>query len=247
MSVRGCVVPKMERPRAPVIHGDHRPDLRKDNRFEKRHESRFAPLSPCFTDVQVGDTITVAGGPPLSKTVPLHELQVPEAVGATKPLQKLWEWVAAHCPGQNKVILSRNRGCRSPGKRARSLGTSGCRRPTCFDTGSFAPSKSPGLNSPEARRLPSVFAAGSRKRVEGPWALGDTPVTRDAVAEFPGLHAGTHTAADGFSGCKRSRRLSPPGPPAALCETGASGRRPGDVCVPRKPRHAQGLGHTLAP
>lgn len=87
VSIRGRVppglVPKMERPRATVTCGDCRHALRKHNRFEKRH------LPPCCTDVQVGDTVTVRGCRPLSKTVRFNMLEVTETAGTKKQFQKL--------------------------------------------------------------------------------------------------------------------------------------------------------------
>eukprot|EP00069_Balaena_mysticetus_P002562 bmy_16156T0 len=51
--------------------------IRKYNRFEKRHKNVSVHLSPCFRDVQIGDTVTVGECPPLSKAVCFNVLQFP--------------------------------------------------------------------------------------------------------------------------------------------------------------------------
>uniref|UniRef100_UPI00398E8D77 small ribosomal subunit protein uS17-like n=1 Tax=Pristiophorus japonicus TaxID=55135 RepID=UPI00398E8D77 len=90
VSIRGRilsgVVTKMQQ--TIVIRRDCLHYIRKYNRFEKRHKNMSVHLSPCFRDVQNGDSVTVGECRPLSKTVSFNVLKVTKAAGAKKQFQK---------------------------------------------------------------------------------------------------------------------------------------------------------------
>uniref|UniRef100_A0A4W3J4J8 Small ribosomal subunit protein uS17 n=1 Tax=Callorhinchus milii TaxID=7868 RepID=A0A4W3J4J8_CALMI len=92
VSIRGRiltgVVTKMKMQRTIVIRRDYLHYIRKYNRFEKRHKNMSVHLSPCFRDVQSGDSVTVGECRPLSKTVRFNVLKVTKAAGAKKQFQK---------------------------------------------------------------------------------------------------------------------------------------------------------------
>uniref|UniRef100_UPI00358E7F16 small ribosomal subunit protein uS17 n=1 Tax=Myxine glutinosa TaxID=7769 RepID=UPI00358E7F16 len=92
VSIRGRiltgVVTKMKMQRTVVIRRDYLHYIRKYNRFEKRHKNLSVHLSPCFRDVQTGDTVTVGECRPLSKTVRFNVLKVTKASGSKKQFTK---------------------------------------------------------------------------------------------------------------------------------------------------------------
>uniref|UniRef100_A0A8C4Q2V3 Small ribosomal subunit protein uS17 n=1 Tax=Eptatretus burgeri TaxID=7764 RepID=A0A8C4Q2V3_EPTBU len=92
VSIRGRiltgVVMKMKMQRTIVIRRDYLHYIRKYNRFEKRHKNLSVHLSPCFRDVQAGDTVTVGECRPLSKTVRFNVLKVTKASGSKKQFSK---------------------------------------------------------------------------------------------------------------------------------------------------------------
>ncbi|XP_041053171.1 40S ribosomal protein S11-like [Carcharodon carcharias] len=70
-----------------VIHRGYLHYIRKYNHFEKRHKNMSVHLSPCFRDVQNGDSVTKECQP-LSKTMHFNALKVTKATGAKKQFQK---------------------------------------------------------------------------------------------------------------------------------------------------------------
>uniref|UniRef100_H0XXF4 Small ribosomal subunit protein uS17 n=1 Tax=Otolemur garnettii TaxID=30611 RepID=H0XXF4_OTOGA len=81
--IESGAVTKMKMQRTTVIRQDIRLHYtRKYNRFEKRLSVH---LSPCFRNVQIGDTVTVGECRPLSKTV---RFKVTKAAGTKKQFQK---------------------------------------------------------------------------------------------------------------------------------------------------------------
>merc|ERR1712096_306748 len=92
VSIRGRiltgVITKMKMQRTIVVRRDYLHYIRKYNRYEKRHKNISVHLSPCFRDVQVGDTATIGECRPLSKTVRFNVLKVTKAAGAKKQFQK---------------------------------------------------------------------------------------------------------------------------------------------------------------
>ncbi|OAF69984.1 hypothetical protein A3Q56_02255 [Intoshia linei] len=80
VSIRGRIltgtVIKMKMIRTIVIRRDYLHFVKKYNRFEKRHKNMSVHMSPCFRDVKVGDTVTVAECRPLSKTVRFNVVRV---------------------------------------------------------------------------------------------------------------------------------------------------------------------------
>uniref|UniRef100_A0A2K6TXY3 Small ribosomal subunit protein uS17 n=1 Tax=Saimiri boliviensis boliviensis TaxID=39432 RepID=A0A2K6TXY3_SAIBB len=57
------------------------------NRFEC-HKNMSVHLFPCFTDVQIGDTVTVGECRPLSKTARFNMFKVTKASGTKKQFWK---------------------------------------------------------------------------------------------------------------------------------------------------------------
>ncbi|XP_038053036.1 40S ribosomal protein S11-like [Patiria miniata] len=78
------VVTKMKMQRTIVIRRDYLHYITKYKRFEKRHKTMSVHLSPCFRDVQLGDSVTVGECRPLSKTVRFNVLKVNKAPGSEK-------------------------------------------------------------------------------------------------------------------------------------------------------------------
>merc|ERR1712113_38184 len=76
------VVRKMKMNRTIVIRRNYLKYVRKYNRYEKRHKNLSVHLSPCFRDVNVGDTVTVGECRPLSKTVSFNVIKVYKAPGS---------------------------------------------------------------------------------------------------------------------------------------------------------------------
>merc|ERR1711862_771337 len=92
VSIRGRiltgVITKMKMNRTVVIRRDYLHYVKKYNRFEKRHTNMSVHMSPCFSDVQVGDVATVGECRPLSKTVKFNTLKVTRAAGNKKAFKK---------------------------------------------------------------------------------------------------------------------------------------------------------------
>ncbi|VDD80508.1 unnamed protein product [Mesocestoides corti] len=85
VTIRGRIltgtVRKMKMNRTIVIRRDYMKYVKKYKRFEKRHKNMSVHLSPCFRDVQVGDTVTCGECRPLSKTVSFNVIKVSKASG----------------------------------------------------------------------------------------------------------------------------------------------------------------------
>nr|AGH70195.1 40S ribosomal protein S11 [Placozoa sp. H4] len=92
VSIRGRiltgVVAKMKMRRTIIIRRDYLHYIKKYNRYEKRHKNLAVHLSPCFPDVQLGDTVTVGQCRPLSKTVRFNVLKVTKQQSGKKQFQK---------------------------------------------------------------------------------------------------------------------------------------------------------------
>jgi len=92
VSIRGRIltgtVIKMKMIRTIVIRRDYLHYVKKYNRFEKRHKNMSVHLSPCFRDVQVGDTVTVGECRPLCKTVRFNVLKVVKSQASKKAFSK---------------------------------------------------------------------------------------------------------------------------------------------------------------
>merc|ERR1712126_648919 len=82
------IVVKMKMINTIVIRRDFLHYIKKYNRFEKRHKNKSVHLSPCFRDVQVGDTLTVGECRPLSKTVKFNTLKVNKSAASEKSFSK---------------------------------------------------------------------------------------------------------------------------------------------------------------
>ncbi|KAF5398329.1 hypothetical protein P879_04754 [Paragonimus westermani] len=76
------VVRKMKMTRTIVVRRDYLKYVKKYNRYEKRHKNISVHLSPCFRDVNVGDTVTIGECRPLSKTVSFNVIKVLKAPGS---------------------------------------------------------------------------------------------------------------------------------------------------------------------
>lgn len=72
ISIRGRIltgiVKSLKMNRTCVIRKDYLHFIKKYQRYEKRHKTLSAHLSPCFRDVALGDVATVGQCRPLSKT-----------------------------------------------------------------------------------------------------------------------------------------------------------------------------------
>ncbi|KAK3726987.1 hypothetical protein QZH41_014726 [Actinostola sp. cb2023] len=88
VSIRGRiltgVIKSMKMKRTIVVRRDYLHYIRKYNRFEKRHKTISAHLSPCFRDAAIGDVVTVGQCRPLSKTVRFNVLKVTKGKGVQK-------------------------------------------------------------------------------------------------------------------------------------------------------------------
>ena len=62
--------------------------IKKYQRYEKRHKTLSAHMSPCFRDVNLGDLVTVGQCRPLSKTVRFNVLKVAKSVDSKKSFEK---------------------------------------------------------------------------------------------------------------------------------------------------------------
>ena len=85
VTIRGRIltgtVVKMKMNRTIVIRRNYMKYVKKCKRFEKRHKNLSVHMSPCFRDVQVGDTVTVGECRPLSKTVSFNVIKVNRSSG----------------------------------------------------------------------------------------------------------------------------------------------------------------------
>merc|ERR1712133_87496 len=72
VSIRGRIltgiVKSMKMTRTIVLRRDYLHFIKKYQRYEKRHKTLSAHMSPCFRDVNLGDLVTVGQCRPLSKT-----------------------------------------------------------------------------------------------------------------------------------------------------------------------------------
>merc|ERR1711862_1029562 len=84
VSIRGRiltgVVQSMKMKRTIVLRRDYLHFIKKYQRYEKRHKTLSAHMSPCFRDVNLGDLVTVSQCRPLSKTVRFNVLKVAKSV-----------------------------------------------------------------------------------------------------------------------------------------------------------------------
>ncbi|KAJ8049903.1 40S ribosomal protein S11 [Holothuria leucospilota] len=78
------VVVRMKMQRSIVIRRDYLHYIPKYKRFEKRHKNMSVHISPCFRDVNLGDSVTVGECRPLSKTIRFNVLKVNKAPGSDK-------------------------------------------------------------------------------------------------------------------------------------------------------------------
>merc|ERR1712215_360243 len=92
VSIRGRiltgVVKSMKMNRTIVLRRDYLHFIKKYQRYEKRHKTLSAHMSPCFRDVQMGDLVTVGQCRPLSKTVRFNVLKVAKSVASKKSFEK---------------------------------------------------------------------------------------------------------------------------------------------------------------
>ncbi|PIK54724.1 putative 40S ribosomal protein S11-like [Apostichopus japonicus] len=78
------IVVRMKMQRSIVIRRDYLHYIPKYKRFEKRHKNMSVHISPCFRDVNLGDSVTVGECRPLSKTIRFNVLKVNKAPGSEK-------------------------------------------------------------------------------------------------------------------------------------------------------------------
>merc|ERR1711973_568577 len=92
VSIRGRIltgiVKSMKMNRTIVLRRDYPHFIKKYQRYEKRHKTLSAHMSPCFRDVNLGDLVTVGQCRPLSKTVRFNVLKVAESVASKKSFEK---------------------------------------------------------------------------------------------------------------------------------------------------------------
>ena len=81
------VVATMKMKRTITVRRDYLHFIKKYNRFEKRHSKLSAHMSPAFLDVELGNSVTVGGCRPLSKTVRFNVLAV-KSIGGKKSFKK---------------------------------------------------------------------------------------------------------------------------------------------------------------
>ena len=88
VSIRGRilrgVVKKMKMHRSLVIRRDYLHYIPKYKRYERRHKNMSVHCSPCFRDVELGDTVVVGECRPLSKTIRFNVLKVIKPAGTQK-------------------------------------------------------------------------------------------------------------------------------------------------------------------
>merc|ERR1711971_1340615 len=92
VSIRGRIltgiVKSMKMNRTIVLRRDYLHFIKKYQRYEKRHKTLSAHMSPCFRDVNLGDLVTVGQCRPLSKTVRFNVLKVAKSVASKKSFEK---------------------------------------------------------------------------------------------------------------------------------------------------------------
>merc|ERR1711973_702529 len=92
VSIRGRIltgiVASMKMKRTIVLRRDYLHFIKKYQRYEKRHKTLSAHMSPCFRDVNLGDLVTVGQCRPLSKTVRFNVLKVAKSVASKKSFEK---------------------------------------------------------------------------------------------------------------------------------------------------------------
>merc|ERR1712198_730533 len=92
VSIRGRIltglIHSMKMKRTLVIRRDYLHFIKKYQRYEKRHKTLSAHISPCFRDVNLGDLVTVGQCRPLSKTVRFNVLKVAKSVASKKSFDK---------------------------------------------------------------------------------------------------------------------------------------------------------------
>merc|ERR1711973_459624 len=91
-SIRGRIltgiVKSMKMNRTIVLRRDYLHFIKKYQRYEKRHKTLSAHMSPCFRDVNLGDLVTVGQCRPLSKTVRFNVLKAAKSVASKKSFEK---------------------------------------------------------------------------------------------------------------------------------------------------------------
>merc|ERR1739845_20698 len=92
VSIRGRIltglIHSMKMKRTLVIRRDYLHFIKKYQRYEKRHKTLSAHVSPCFRDLALGDLVTVGQCRPLSKTVRFNVLKVAKSVASKKSFEK---------------------------------------------------------------------------------------------------------------------------------------------------------------
>merc|ERR1712033_12512 len=92
VSIRGRIltglVQSLKMKRTLVIRRDYLHFVKKYQRYEKRHKTLSAHVSPCFRDLNLGDLVTVGQCRPLSKTVRFNVLKVSKSLKAKKSFDK---------------------------------------------------------------------------------------------------------------------------------------------------------------
>merc|ERR1711937_116065 len=92
VSIRGRIltglIHSMKMRRTLVIRRDYLHFIKKYQRYEKRHKTLSAHVSPCFRDLALGDLVTVGQCRPLSKTVRFNVLKVAKSLKAKKSFDK---------------------------------------------------------------------------------------------------------------------------------------------------------------
>merc|ERR1711943_102926 len=92
VSIRGRIltglIHSMKMKRTLVIRRDYLHFIKKYQRYEKRHKTLSAHVSPCFRDIALGDLVTVGQCRPLSKTVRFNVLKVTKSAKAKKSFSK---------------------------------------------------------------------------------------------------------------------------------------------------------------
>merc|ERR1712176_1331186 len=92
VSIRGRIltgiVQSMKMKRTITLRRDYLHFIKKYQRYEKRHKTLSAHMSPCFRDVNLGDLVTVGQCRPLSKTVRFNVLKVAKSVASKKSFEK---------------------------------------------------------------------------------------------------------------------------------------------------------------
>merc|ERR1711990_278218 len=82
------IVKSLKMNRTIVLRRDYLHFIKKYQRYEKRHKTLSAHMSPCFRDVNLGDLVTVGQCRPLSKTVRFNVLKVAKSLASKKSFEK---------------------------------------------------------------------------------------------------------------------------------------------------------------